>query len=197
MTTSCFQSRAWTSAEKFCWQVWWHSDEWQPLLENKMPVISLRPVSIPFLLLLAAPLWEVQTIRQGDVSTASGRPLMAIAEDDDFCREGPWQRCWASANPRTLKWGATLGALQIIVVVFLFSFGGLLASWAGLFVPVDENDYGNTILFTLLSNQQGGSTPTVSSFPPQVAWEICMSCLPDSALDILLRKQLLNARAWA
>lgn len=52
---------------------------------------------------------------------------------------------------------------MIIVVVFLFSFGGFLAAWAGYFVPTGPDDYGNTILFTLLANTVGASTPTVSS----------------------------------
>lgn len=76
------------------------------------------------------------------------------------CREGPWQRCWASANHKTLRRGAIIGAIQIMIVVFLFSFGGFLAAWSGLFVPSGPDDYGNTILFTLLSNQPGGVTPT-------------------------------------
>ena len=58
--------------------------------------------------------------------------------------------------------GATIGAIQIIVVVFLFSFGGFLAAWSGLFVPTGLDDYGNTILFTLLANEQGATVPVVS-----------------------------------
>ena len=59
--------------------------------------------------------------------------------------------------------GATIGAVQIIVVVFLFSFGGFLAAWSGLFVPTGPDDYGNTILFTLLANEQGATVPVVSA----------------------------------
>lgn len=77
-------------------------------------------------------------------------------------REGPWQRCWASASYNTLRLGSIIGALMIIVVVFLFSFGGFLAAWAGYFVPSGPDDYGNTILFTLLANNVGASTPTAS-----------------------------------
>ena len=51
---------------------------------------------------------------------------------------------------------------MIIVVVFLFSFGGFLAAWAGYFVPSGPDDYGNTILFTLLANSVGASTPVVN-----------------------------------
>ena len=59
--------------------------------------------------------------------------------------------------------GATIGAVQIVVVVFLFSFGGFLAAWSGLFVPTGPDDYGNTILFTLLANEQGATVPVVSA----------------------------------
>ena len=39
--------------------------------------------------------------------------------------------------------------------MFLFGFGGLLAAWSGLFVPSGPDDYGNTILFSLLDNVDG------------------------------------------
>ena len=53
---------------------------------------------------------------------------------------------------------------MISVVVFLFSFGGFLAAWSGYFVPAGPDDYGNTILFTLLANSKGATTPTVSFY---------------------------------
>ena len=79
------------------------------------------------------------------------------------CREGPWQRCWASSSPRTLQIGACIGAAMIVVVVFLFSFGGFLAAWSGYFIPTGPDDYGNTVLFSLLANAPGSTVPTVSS----------------------------------
>ncbi len=56
---------------------------------------------------------------------------------------------------RQLRLGATIGATAVTCVVFLFGFGGLLAAWSGLFVPAGPDDYGNTILFSLLDNVNG------------------------------------------
>jgi len=56
---------------------------------------------------------------------------------------------------RQLRLGATIGATAVTCVVFLFGFGGLLAAWSGLFVPSGPDDYGNTILFSLLDNVDG------------------------------------------
>jgi hypothetical protein len=40
--------------------------------------------------------------------------------------------------------------------VFLLGFGGILAAWSGLFVPSGPDDFGNTILFSLLDTVNGG-----------------------------------------
>lgn len=100
-------------------------------------------------------------------------------------REGPWQRCWASASHKTLRRGAIIGAVQIIVVVFLFSFGGFLAAWSGLYIGTSADDYGNTILFTLLSNTPGGVTPTVSQLPLQGLPRCLSSVAPSRSLEPL------------
>ena len=103
-------------------------------------------------------------------------------------------------DDRTLKRGALIGSCMIVVVVFLFGFGGFIAAWSGLFQPSNRpynsqsftplavwrsmileletsplraagpDDYGNTILFTLLSN---GGPPVVRRV------FICFSCLQD------------------
>ncbi len=70
-----------------------------------------------------------------------------------------------SASHRTLRIRSTIGAAMIVVVVFLFSFGSLLATWSGSFVPSGPEDYGNAILFTLLANAKGATTPTVTTHP--------------------------------
>lgn len=57
---------------------------------------------------------------------------------------------------RQLHLGALVGSIATTCVVFLFGFGGALASWSGLFVPSGPDDEGNTILFSLLDNVNGG-----------------------------------------
>ncbi|KAF9957585.1 hypothetical protein BGZ70_009472 [Mortierella alpina] len=61
--------------------------------------------------------------------------------------EAPWQRIWASADERALKRGSLWGAMGLIVVCFLYGFGGFLAIWAGY--PLSD-PYGSTAFFDLL-----------------------------------------------
>ncbi|KAG0048855.1 hypothetical protein BGZ83_006253 [Gryganskiella cystojenkinii] len=61
--------------------------------------------------------------------------------------EGPWQRIWASADEKALKRGSLWGALGLVVVCFLYGFGGFLAMWAGF--PLSNPD-GTTGFFDLL-----------------------------------------------
>lgn len=56
---------------------------------------------------------------------------------------------------RQLRLGALIGSIAVSCVVFLFGFGGVLAAWSGLFEPSGPDDYGNTILFSLLDNVNG------------------------------------------
>lgn len=70
--------------------------------------------------------------------------------------EAMWQRCWATNTRRSLWIGGVIGSVSVTCIVFIFGFGGILAAWSGLFKPKDENDLGNTILFSLLDNVDGG-----------------------------------------
>ncbi|KAF9354232.1 hypothetical protein BGX34_011149 [Mortierella sp. NVP85] len=64
-----------------------------------------------------------------------------------FFSEAPWQRIWASADERALRRGSLWGAMGLIVVCFLYGFGGFLALWAGY--PMSAPD-GSTLFFDLL-----------------------------------------------
>lgn len=68
----------------------------------------------------------------------------------------PAQTRLTCAHHRNLHIGGALGFAAITICVFLFGFGGILAAWSGLFVPSGPDDYGNTILFSLLDNVNGG-----------------------------------------
>ncbi|KAK9811347.1 hypothetical protein WJX72_002216 [[Myrmecia] bisecta] len=97
--------------------------------------------------------------------------------------EAMWQRCWASKTDRKLIIGATGGFFVTTVVVFLYGFGGFLAAWSGLFVPVDANDYGNTILFSLLDGVKGG----------RVDWVICIVAVLAATMSLAAVDSLQNA----
>jgi Na+/proline symporter len=70
--------------------------------------------------------------------------------------EAMWQRCWATADKRQLHIGGAIGFVAITIAVFLLGFAGILAAWSGLFVPSGPDDFGNTILFSLLDTVNGG-----------------------------------------
>ncbi|KAG0196168.1 hypothetical protein BGX28_010497 [Mortierella sp. GBA30] len=61
--------------------------------------------------------------------------------------EGPWQRIWASADENALKRGSLWGAIGLVIVCFLYGFGGFLAMWAGF--PISD-PFGTTGFFDLL-----------------------------------------------
>jgi Na+/proline symporter len=71
--------------------------------------------------------------------------------------EGPWQRVWASQDSRSLKTGACIATVLIILTIFLYSFFGFLAIWAGY-----ASDKPNLLLFQLLTN--GGDQSTTPSW---------------------------------
>lgn len=46
--------------------------------------------------------------------------------------EALWQKVWASKDRKSLVFGGTVGFITVTAAVFLFGFGGWIASWAGL-----------------------------------------------------------------
>ncbi|KAF9963972.1 hypothetical protein BGZ65_003226 [Modicella reniformis] len=71
-----------------------------------------------------------------------------------FFSEAPWQRIWASADERALRRGSLWGSIGLIVVCFLYGFGGFLALWAGF--PMSAED-GSTLFFDLLGAGQSSA----------------------------------------
>ena len=92
-------------------------------------------------------------------------------------------------NGRELRLGALIGSTVVMCVVFLFGFGGVLATWSGLFVPSGPNDYGNTILFSLLDNVNGGRHTAITVVvavlcaPPPPFLHMHMHALPTITLS--------------
>ncbi|TPX69926.1 hypothetical protein SpCBS45565_g02087 [Spizellomyces sp. 'palustris'] len=68
-----------------------------------------------------------------------------------FYSDAVWQRVWASADARTLRRGAAIGATMATMVAFLFGFGGFLAGWVGYI-----GDDSNLAFFDLIT--KGGTT---------------------------------------
>ncbi|KAK9762709.1 hypothetical protein K7432_011294 [Basidiobolus ranarum] len=102
--------------------------------------------------------------------------------------EAMWQRVWASADDKTLRTGALVSMVIVIVIIFFYGFCGFLAAWAGLTI-----DNPNTVLFTLLG--AGGEAPTwiivivtvLAATMNQSAVDSLQNALVDNISSLLLR----------
>ncbi|KAF9988184.1 hypothetical protein BGZ75_009881 [Mortierella antarctica] len=101
--------------------------------------VTFRPESLP------TPLPEVLGPNYWGWAACGAMPISLTCAT--IFSEGPWQRIWASADEKALKRGSLWGALGLVVVCFLFGFGGFLAMWAGY--PITD-PYGTTGFFDLL-----------------------------------------------
>ncbi|OZJ03895.1 hypothetical protein BZG36_03953 [Bifiguratus adelaidae] len=79
-------------------------------------------------------------------ATIASMPISLIAST--IFSESYWQRIWASDSDRALKRGAWFGCIAIIIVTFMYGFGGFLSIWANF--PQSSPD-GSTSFFDLLT----------------------------------------------
>ncbi|KAF9116696.1 hypothetical protein BGX27_000078 [Mortierella sp. AM989] len=110
--------------------------------------------------------------------------------------EGPWQRIWASADERALKRGSTWGALALIVVCFLYGFGGFLAMWAGF--PLTD-PYGSTGFFDLLSAGKAtapGWIIVVAALSVVTMNEGCVDTLQNAIVDTIASRFFRGKSVW-
>ncbi|KAG0081408.1 hypothetical protein BGZ93_006462 [Podila epicladia] len=102
--------------------------------------ITYRPTSLPI------PLPEGLGPNYWGWAACGAMPISMICAT--VFSEGSWQRIWASADERALKRGSLWGAMGLVVVCFLYGFGGFLAIWAGF--PLSD-PLGSTAFFDLLA----------------------------------------------
>ena len=95
--------------------------------------------------------------------------------------EAVWQRVWAAQSANELKTGGMVGAVAVIIAVFLFGFAGFVAAWGGL-IDV-EQDNPNLYLFQLLK-AHAGDTAHVDSWPSVVVL-VLASTMSEGAIDSL------------
>eukprot|EP00850_Spirogloea_muscicola_P006407 SM000030S11416 [mRNA] locus=s30:496242:502221:- [translate_table: standard] len=127
------------------------TDQWQALLSIVIFGLLLVYVGVTFDAPLDQPLGYLNWENYSGLSSIAVLPISLISST--IYSEAMWQRCWASADNRTLMWGATLGCCAVVVVVFLSGFGGFLAVWGNVWQPAGPDDTGNTILFSLLRHK--------------------------------------------
>ncbi|KAG0212480.1 hypothetical protein BGX28_006247 [Mortierella sp. GBA30] len=101
--------------------------------------VTYRPQSLP------TPLPEEIGANYWGYAAIGAMPISMVCAT--LFSEAPWQRIWASADERALKRGSLWGAMGLIIVCFLYGFGGFLAIWAGYQL---SDPLGSTAFFDLL-----------------------------------------------
>ena len=66
-----------------------------------------------------------------------------------------WQKVWASKDRTSLIGGGFLASVLVMIIVFLFGFGGWLAAWAGY---VNFSTNGNLYLFQVFKSETSFDT---------------------------------------
>ncbi|KAF9199679.1 hypothetical protein BGZ49_010180 [Haplosporangium sp. Z 27] len=110
--------------------------------------------------------------------------------------EGPWQRIWASADERALKRGSIWGSLALIVVCFLYGFGGFLAMWAGF--PLSD-PYGSTGFFDLLGAGKAsapGWIIVIAALSVVTMNEGCVDTLQNAIVDTVASRFFRGKSVW-
>ncbi|KAF9293313.1 hypothetical protein BGZ88_005533 [Linnemannia elongata] len=110
--------------------------------------------------------------------------------------EGPWQRIWASADERALKRGSIWGALGLVVVCFLYGFGGFLAMWAGF--PLAD-PYGSTGFFDLLGAGKDSAPAWIvvlAALSVVTMNEGCVDSLQNAIVDTLASRFFRGKSVW-
>mmetsp|Transcript_1562 Transcript_1562/g.4619 ORF Transcript_1562/g.4619 Transcript_1562/m.4619 type:complete len:552 (+) Transcript_1562:384-2039(+) len=130
------------------------TDQIQAAAAIGMVIVLVIFVAVTFKAPLPRPLPDYLGVTFQGYSSIAVMPISLMCAT--VFSEAMWQRCWATSTKKNLHIGGALGWFAITSCVFLFGFGGILAAWSGLFVPSGPDDYGNTILFSLLDNVNGG-----------------------------------------
>ncbi|KAF9084024.1 hypothetical protein BGX29_002775, partial [Mortierella sp. GBA35] len=109
---------------------------------------------------------------------------------------GPWQRIWASADDRALKRGSIYGAAALVVVCFMYGFGGFLSIWAGF--PQSSKD-GSTAFFDLLGagSDVAPSWITILAALSTVTMnEGCVDSIQNGIVDTLASRFFRGKSVW-
>ncbi|KAF9926486.1 hypothetical protein FBU30_003957 [Linnemannia zychae] len=110
--------------------------------------------------------------------------------------EGPWQRIWASADEKALKQGSFLGAAALVVVCFMYGFGGFLAIWAGF--PQSSED-GSTAFFDLLGAGKDTAPiwiTVIAALSTVTMNEGCVDSIQNGIVDTLASRFFRGKSVW-
>ena len=131
--------------------------------------IAVLPISLASSTIFSEAMWQRcwatvdKRCYDRDVQLAAVRSLMCscICTCPSDCMEPSLSAICTRGSRRQLacrqlRIGGAIGFAAITIAVFLLGFAGILAAWSGLFVPSGPDDFGNTILFSLLDTVNGG-----------------------------------------
>ena len=121
------------------------TDKWQAKFSLILSAISVIYVALTFRPSLSD-LPEYLDINEAGIGSfvTLGFSFLAHAIFNDAY----WQRVWSSQDEKSLKRGSWGAFFMILIVVFIFGFGGFLASWAGY---VTEPDFA---FFEIITSSQ-------------------------------------------
>ncbi|KAF9583095.1 hypothetical protein BGW38_010263 [Lunasporangiospora selenospora] len=150
--------------------------------------VTYRPTHLP------TPLPEPIGPNYWGHAACAAMPISMISAT--FFSEAPWQRIWASADERALKRGSLWGAMGLVVVCFLFGFGGFLALWAGF--PTKDVT-GSTSFFDLLG--AGNETAptwivTLAVLATVTMNEGCVDSLQNGIVDTIASRFFRGKNVW-
>ncbi|KAF9337873.1 hypothetical protein BGZ91_009191 [Linnemannia elongata] len=150
--------------------------------------VTYRPESLP------TPLPEGLGANYWGWAAIAAMPISMICAT--LFSEAPWQRIWASADDRALKRGSILGAAALVVVCFLYGFGGFLSIWAGF--PQSSTD-GSTAFFDLLGagSETAPSWITILAALSTVTMnEGCVDSIQNGIVDTLASRFFRGKSVW-
>jgi len=150
--------------------------------------VTFRPVELP------TPLPDGLGPNYWGWAAIGAMPISMICAT--FFSESPWQRIWASADERSLRRGSYWGALGLIIVCFLYGFGGFLSIWGGF--PQTSTD-GSTAFFDLLNagkSKAPGWIMVFASLSTVAMNEGAVDSLQNAIVDTLASRFFRGKSVW-
>jgi SSS family solute:Na+ symporter len=124
------------------------TDKWQAKFSLLLSAISVVYVGLTFKFGDLPDLPKYLDINEAGIGSFVTLGFSLLAHG--IFNDAYWQRVWSSQDEKSLKRGSWGAFFMILIVVFIFGFGGFLASWAGY---VTEPDFA---FFEIITSSNSG-----------------------------------------